>query len=201
VAENWNETPAYREAHAAHVQAMTAAVAAENPEIAKLQADNAWLNKQAELRDAHYQATTARSALESAIAKVKEAYPHIPEALLQMATSPEQVQAIASAMPPPPKAPAQRAATRAPSTPAAAPTGGPPPSGTSAPSSEQPGWGDSGRRWNDPEYLQSLIDKANAYSGDGAGRPSKHVEEFIDLFLDNRVFTQMGFNPDGTSAI
>jgi len=201
MAENWNETAAYREAHAAHVQAMTAAVGAEHPEIAKLQADNAWLNKQAELRDSHYQATTARSALEQAVASVKAAYPHIPEALLGMATTPEQVQAIATAMPAPPKAPAARTQVPRPSAAAAPPTGGPPPSATSAPSSEQPGWGDSGRRWNDPEYLQKVIDNANEHSGDGTGRPSKHVEEFVDLFLDNRVFTQMGFNPDGTSAI
>jgi hypothetical protein len=202
MADNWNETPEYRAAHGEYVQKMTTAVADQNPEVAKLQADNWWLGRQAEIRDAHYQVSTARSALETAVVQAKATRPDVPEAVWAIAQTPETLQALLTALPPPQTAPPPKAPQR-PARPAAAvqPTGGPPPSATSAPSSEEPGWGDSGRRWFDREYLQKLIDNANDHSGDGAGRPSKYVEEFIDLFMDNRVFTQMGFNPDGTSAI
>ena len=195
----WNETPEYRAAHGEYVQRMTTAVAEPNPEVAKLQADNWWLGRQAELRDAHTAATSARAALDAAINQAKAARPDIPESLWLAATNPETVNQMLAALPAapatPPKAPAASRRT------GAASTGGPPPSATSQASSEEPGWGDSGKRWNDEEYMLKLIDNANNNSGDGAGRPSKYVEEFIDLFMDNRVFTQMGFNPDGTSAI
>jgi hypothetical protein len=199
---NWNETPEYRNAHGEYVQKMTAAVAEPNPEVAKLQADNWWLGKQAEIRDSHYAQTQQQSALEQAVAAAKTARPDLPEDLWKAAQTPDMIQAMLAALPapqqaPPPKAP--RTAQRP--SPAATQTGGPPPNATSQASSEEPGWGDSGKRWHDQEYMLKLIEDANTKSGDGTGRPSKYVEEFIDLFLDNRVFTQMGFNPDGTSAI
>lgn len=194
----WNETDDYRQAHTAYVADVAAAVAGEQPDLGRLQADNRWLTKQAELRDTHAQREGSQAALAEARTAAKTAHPHIPDAILERAQSPEDVVAITAAL----------ADLKPAAAPAARPTrgsrsaaGGPPPSTPSAPASTEPGDGESGRKWKDREYMTDLIARANAHAGDGTGRPSAAVEEFQELFLDNRVFPQMGFNPDGSSAI
>lgn len=194
----WNETEDYRQAHTAYVADVAAAVAGEQPDLGRLQADNRWLTRQAELRDAHAQREGSQAALTEARTAAKAAHPHIPDAILERAQSPEDVVAITAAL----------ADLKPATAPAARPTrgsrsaaGGPPPSTPSAPASTDPGDGESGRKWKDRDHMLKLIEDANSHAGDGTGRPSAAVDEFMNLFYDNRVFTQMGFNPDGTSAI
>ena len=196
----WNETDDYRQAHTAYVADVAAAVAGEQPDLGRLQADNRWLTKQAELRDAHAAREGSQAALAEARTAAKTAHPHIPDAILERAQTPEDVAAITAALAD--LKPAASAATTArPTGRSRSAAGGPPPSTPSAPASTDPGDGESGRKWKDRDYMTKLIDDANAHAGDGTGRPSKAVEEFMELFMDNRVFTQMGFTPDGNSAI
>jgi hypothetical protein len=191
----WNETEDYRAAHAAHTAELQKTLTIDDPSerrVAQLVAENTWLGRQAELRDAHSQAEAGQRAMEAAIAEVRARHPQVPEDLLALARTPEDVARVAVAAAA--LAPAKGGGAR-PSR-AATTTGGPPPSAppepASTPSSE------SARRWNDRPYMADLVERCNTQAGDGSGKPGKAIEEFMELAFDNRVGPLMGFGADGT---
>jgi hypothetical protein len=46
--------------------------------------------------------------------------------------------------------------------------------------------------------MAELVSRVNTAPGDGSGRASKAVEEFLNLAFDHRVAPLMGFRSDGT---
>jgi hypothetical protein len=187
----WNETEDYREAQAAHAAALEKTLQIDDEvgrELAQLKARGAWLERQGQLRDAHAGLEARERAMEVALADARAQRPGIPDALLSMAQTPEQVAQIVAALPP-----AREGRSRPPR---AGATGGPPPSGSSEPAVQASS--ESQRRWRDHDYLGPLVEKCNTQAGDGNGKPSKAIEEFMDLAFDNRVGPLMGFGADGT---